>query len=290
MNTRPIILTFLVVCISCGINGCAKDLVTGKTTMNWYGVDADVKIGQDVLNQQIGALKKKHKNVDAPKDKEELNRLRGIVARIGPVTHYPQFPYEVHLADVEVVNAWCAPGGKMMVFTGLWNPEKGFVEKDNDAELAAVLSHEIAHANARHVTEMVSRGQTLSIITTAAMVGVGAGAGSQAANAFGQVASLGFNIYFPTYSRENEAEADRIGLIYMAKAGYDPRVAVTLWERAAKKKGDNTSIFASHPSSGARAEALKEMLPEALPYYEESPWKYHQKTRSKVKGARSKNK
>jgi len=278
---------FIILMLALGSSGCAKDLVTGKTTMNWYSVDSDTKIGQDVLNQQIVALKKKHKDVDAPKDKEELDRLRGIVARIGPVTHYPQFPYEVHIADVDVVNAWCAPGGKMMVFTGLWDPKKGFVEKDNDAELAAVLAHEIAHANARHVTEMVSRGQTLSILTTAAMVGMQAGAGSQAANAFGQVASLGFDIYFPVYSRGNEEEADRIGLIYMAKAGYDPRVAVTLWERASMKKGDRTSIFASHPSSGARAEALKEMLPEALPYYEGSPWKYEKQNKKKQRMKRS---
>jgi predicted Zn-dependent protease len=75
------------------------------------------------------------------------------------------------------------------------------------------------------------------------------------------------NLYFPTYSRGNETEADKIGLIYMAKAGYDPRVAVKLWKRAAKKKGNQVSIFASHPPSGARARTLQNMLPEAMNYY-----------------------
>lgn len=253
--------------------GCAKDLVTGKQTYNWYTIQDDIQLGERVMAAQKRELRKrevrKDKDIlDSKKNREELDRLRRILKRIRPVTHYPQFPYEVHLADLEIANAWCAPGGKVMVFEGLWDPKKGLVEKGNEAELAAVLSHEIAHANARHVTEAVSRGMTLMMVGTAATAGMHAGAGSQAAAAFSRAASLGINLYFPMYTRDNETEADKIGLIYMAKAGYDPRVAVSLWERAAKKKGDRFSIFASHPSSGMRAQTLKDILPEALQYYE----------------------
>lgn len=261
--------------------GCAKDLVTGRQTMNWYSLSDDVKLGSKVMNAQIASLKKKEKKkktviVDAKKNREELKQLRRIVGRIKPVTHYPAFPYEVHLADMKVANAWCAPGGKIMVFTGLWDPKKGLIEKGNEAQLAAVLSHEIAHANARHMTEAVSRGMTIGLIGTAASTAVYAGGGAHAANAFGQVANLGFNLYFPMYTRDNEKEADRIGLMYMAKAGYDPRVAVQMWKRAAKKKGDRSSIFASHPASGERARYLEELLPEAMEYYNESKYKYEQ--------------
>ena len=270
--------------------GCAKDLVTGKDTYNWYSLSADVNLGTKVLKSQSNALRKKKTKkgqpvLDAPQNKKELAQLKRIVARIKPVTHYPAFPYEVHLADVDVANAWCAPGGKMMVFTGLWDPKKGLVRKGNEEELAAVLAHEMAHANARHVTEMVSRGMTIGLIGTAAQAGIYHGAGATAAGAFGQAANMGFNIYFPMYSRGNETEADKVGLMYMAKAGYDPRVAVRLWERAARSKNKKPyTIFASHPQSGQRAATLRRMLPEVMPVYEANKDKYkktHKRRRKK---------
>lgn len=282
---RVLALTFCTL-LFCGA-GCAKDLVTGKDTYNWYSLAADIKLGNDVLKSQSNALRKKKTKqgkpvLDAPQNKAELIQLRAIVARIKPVTHYPQFPYEVHIADVNVANAWAAPGGKMMVFTGLWDPKKGLVRKGNEPELAAVLAHEMAHANARHVTEMVSRGMTVGLIGTAASMAIYHGAGSTAAGVFGRAANLGFNIYFPMYSRGNEGEADKVGLVYMAKAGYDPRVAVRLWERAARSKNRKPyTIFASHPQSGQRAAHLRRMLPEVMPIYEANKDKYKKPSRKK---------
>ena len=286
MHIKRLIIVAIIASLL-GLTGCAKDLVTGKKTYNWYSVAADIKLGNDVLKSQSNALRRKKTKkgkpvLDAPQDKKELVQLRKIVARIKPVTHFPAFPYEVHIADVDVANAWCAPGGKMMVFTGLWDPKKGLVRKGNEAELAAVLAHEMAHANARHVTEMVSRGMTIGLIGTAAQTAIYHGAGSTAAGAFGQAANMGFNIYFPMYSRGNEAEADKVGLMYMAKAGYDPRVAVRLWERAARMKNKKPyTIFASHPQSGQRAAALRRMLPKVMPIYEANKDKYKKQTRKK---------
>jgi len=273
MHIKRLIIVAVIASLF-GLSGCTKDLVTGKDTYNWYSLAADVNLGNKVLKSQSNALRKKKTKkgtpvLDPPQQKKELMQLRKVVARIKPVTHYPQFPYEVHLADVDIANAWCAPGGKMMVFTGLWDPKKGLVRKGNEAELAAVLSHEMAHANARHVTEMVSRGMTIGLIGTAAQAGIYHGAGSTAAGAFGQAANMGMNIYFPMYSRGNETEADKVGLMYMAKAGYDPRVAVRLWERAARSKNKKSyTIFASHPQSGQRAATLRRMLPKVMPVYE----------------------
>lgn len=250
--------------------GCAKDLVTGKSTLNYYDIKNEPKLGKQVLYTQSKAIKKKGKKMDMEADPEEYQRLKRIVARIAPHTHYPKFPYEVHLADVDIVNAWCAPGGKMMVYTGLWKPKKGLVQKGNEDELAAVLAHEIAHANARHVTEAISRTMTIAMAGAAVQTAIAAGGSSQGANLFGEVFSDGMSIYIPSYSRDNEYEADRVGLMYMAKAGYDPRAAVRLWRKAAKRKKDMTSIFASHPSSGARAKALERYLPAAIIVYEKS--------------------
>ena len=258
---------FLIV-VSLFMSGCAKDLITGKKTLNYYNLQEEPKIGQYVLLEQKRALKKQKKEIDPEKDKEELERLRSIVARIAAVSHYPDFPYEVHLADADIVNAWCAPGGKIMVYTGLWDPKKGLVEKDNDDELAAVLSHEIAHATARHVTEAISRNMTIAFVGTAISSGIAAGGYQQGSDLFGQIFSEGMDIFVPSYSRKNEFEADSIGLMYMARAGYDPRVAVELWKKAAHKRKDLTSIYASHPASGERARHLEELLPMAMELYE----------------------
>lgn len=253
-----------------GFTGCAKDVITGKTTLNYYSLESEPKLGKQVLDAQGKALKAKKKELDSQKNKAELERLQRIVAKIGAVSHYPQFPYEVHLADIDVVNAWCAPGGKIMVFEGLWDPKKGLVEKGNEDQLAAVLAHEIAHANARHVTETLSTNLTIMMVGVAVSTAIAAGGYQEGSNLFGEIFSQGMNIFVPSYSRKNEYEADTIGLIYMAKAGYDPREAVKLWETAAKKKKDYASIYSSHPSSGARAKHLKELLPRAMKYYEAS--------------------
>lgn len=285
MNTARLVAMVMSVILFWSM-GCAKDLVTGKQTMNWYSIESDIKLGSDVMNRQVAELNQKGKRegkamVDAPGDRQQLELAREILARIKPVTHYPDFPYDVHIADVDVANAWCAPGGKIMIFSGLWDPKEGLIDKGNADQLAAVMSHEIAHATARHVTEMISRSMAIQLIGTAAAAGIHAGAGAQAAGAFNQAAGFGLNIYFPMYSRDNETEADKIGLVYMAKAGYDPRIAVELWERAAKTKKKPYSIFATHPASGARAKTLSDMLPEVMPYYLEAKKKYEKPAKRK---------
>ncbi|MFA5811181.1 MAG: M48 family metallopeptidase [bacterium] len=265
---RVIFLIALVLLVV--FHGCAKDFVTGKSTLNYYNINDEPKIGTQVLTAQEASIKAKGKKLDEAADPVEYARLKRIVARLAAVSHYPNFPYEVHLADVDVVNAWCAPGGKVMVYTGLWDPKKGLVEKGNDDQLAAVLAHEIAHATARHVTESISNAMTISMVGAAVQTAIAAGGSSQGADVFGQVFGSGMDLYIPSYSRKNELEADRIGLFYMAKAGYDPRAAVELWKKAATMKKDRTSIFTSHPSNGMRARELEKLLPEAMAMYEQA--------------------
>lgn len=252
------------------LSSCAKDLVTGKNVLNYYNVETEHKFGEQVLYSQLAAGEKANKKLDSDADQKEYERLTTIVGRIGKVTHYPAFPYEVHLLDSEVANAWCAPGGKIMVYTGLWNEKDGLVKKGDDDELAAVLAHEIAHANARHVTESISRNMTIAIAGAAVQGAISAGGSTQGADLFGQFFSNGMNVFVPSYSRANEFEADAIGMMYMAKAGYDPRKAVELWKKAAHKHKDQTNIFASHPASGARYKKLEELLPQAMEIYEQN--------------------
>ncbi|OGQ47073.1 MAG: hypothetical protein A3H42_01250 [Deltaproteobacteria bacterium RIFCSPLOWO2_02_FULL_46_8] len=267
---KPVLtIGFLLIFFALALGGCSKDYITGKSTLNYYSLSSDIELGNYVMAQQLKSLKQNNKSFDQEADSAELQRIRKIVKKIAAVSHIPTLPYEVHLADVDVVNAWCAPGGKVMVYTGLWQPRKGLVQEGNEDELAAVLGHEIAHATARHVTETISKATTLQMagaVTSAIITQAGAPAGS---DLFQQIFYGGLNVYLPSYSRKNESEADAIGIMYMAAAGYNPQAAVNLWERAAKEsKNDKTSIFASHPSSGERAKNLKKLLPKAMAVYQ----------------------
>lgn len=268
-TSKSYLVIAIVFTVLMGLTGCAKDLITGKKTLNYYSIKDEPRLGKYVLKYQLKALKKSKKKYDSKKNKKQLKLIRNIVDDIAAVSHYPKFPYEIHLADIPIVNAWCAPGGKMMVYEGLWDPKKGLVKKGNKDELAAVMAHEIAHATARHVTESISRNLTILTIAQVA-ASIISSQSSEGGNIFQQIFTQGFNVFIPTYSRKNEFEADRVGFFYMARAGYDPRAAIRLWKRAAKKKGNRSSLYSTHPSSGARYRALEKLLPDAMLLYEEA--------------------
>lgn len=260
------LITAIPLLLLCSLAHCTPDLVTGRQSYNWFSVQDDIRFGGQVMMQQLQALDRAKKTYDSPRNERTLKGVRGIAARVIAVSDYPQFPFEVHLADLPIVNAWCAPGGKIMVYEGLWDAKEGLVNKQDVNELAAVLAHEIAHATARHVTESLSRNMTILLAGQAVSIII-AGQSAQGADLFQDIFYRGVNVFLPSYSRRNELEADRLGLMYMARAGYDPRAAVRLWERAAQRRGDFTSIYDSHPASGARAQQLKQYLPAALEAY-----------------------
>jgi len=254
--------------------GCGHDYVTGKSSYNWYKLQDDVSLGNQVLGAQLQSFNQKKVPVDDSDDKVMLQRLQKIVNNITRVSHLPDLPYEVHLADSPIVNAWAAPGGKIMVYSGLWDPKNGLVNQESDDEIAAVLSHEISHVTARHVTESLTKNLTVQLAGQMATSAIAVGGSTAGSNLFGQFFSAGYSVYAPSYSRKNESEADRIGLFYMAKAGYDPRSAVEVWKRAAQKRGDAASIFASHPSNGDRAKQLEVYLPQAMELYRDPKQPY----------------
>ncbi|MBL7684515.1 MAG: M48 family metallopeptidase [Deltaproteobacteria bacterium] len=259
----------LILFVACSVS-CGKDYVTGKSSYNLFSLNTDVQLGAQVISEQSNAFRQKNIAIDSDRNREMLKRVQNIVNRITRVSHIPDLPYEVHVADAPIVNAWAAPGGKIMVYEGLWDSEKGLVKKSSDDELAAVLSHEIAHCTARHVTKSLSKVMTLSMIGSVAATAISGAGSAQGGDLFSAVFSQGMNVYVPAYSRKNESEADRLGLFYMAKAGYNPQAAIEVWKRASQKRGDKTSIYASHPPSGERAVALEKLLPEAMLLYKET--------------------
>lgn len=162
----------------------------------------------------------------------------------------------------DTVNAWCMPGGKVAVYTGI------LPVAQDDNGLAVIMAHEIAHAIARHGAERMS--QALAIeMGGAALSAALASKPDQTRNLFLQSAGLVTNVgVVLPFSRSMEYEADRIGLILMAMAGYDPRAAVPLWERMNASGGPRPPEFLStHPAPANRIAAIQQMIPEAMQYY-----------------------
>jgi predicted Zn-dependent protease len=205
--------------------------------------------------RQAGALNKNPKQVE---------RVRTIAQRLIPQvsTFRPdaaKWNWEVNVQTSKDVNAYCMPGGKIMVYTGLIEQLDA-----TDAELAAVIGHEMAHALREHTRERMSRAYAEQLALAGVAVATGAGQGlMQLAS---QVTAVTFQL---PHNREQESEADRIGLELMARAGYDPNAAVTLWQKMAKVGGGGPPEFLStHPASGTRQQQLKADIPRVMPLYQ----------------------
>jgi len=174
-----------------------------------------------------------------------------------------QYKWEFNLVQDKQVNAWCMPGGKIVVYEGLLP-----VTRD-EPSLAIVLGHEIAHAVAKHSAEQMSTlikqqygAQAVGLILS------GAGASSNLQTIAGQVYGIGAQGFSAKYSRQHESEADHLGIIFAAMAGYDPSVAVSFWQRMSQATGGgSTSWLSTHPSDATRIKQIKGWLPEAMKYY-----------------------
>jgi predicted Zn-dependent protease len=180
----------------------------------------------------------------------------------GMSSEIQNFSWEFNLVQNKEANAFCMPGGKIVVYEGL------LPYTQNEASLAIVLGHEIAHAVAKHSAEQMSKQirqqYGTQILGTVLNSAVGSGVGDVAS----AIAQQGFSFANLKYSRDNESEADHIGLIFAAMAGYDPEQAIPFWQRMASGSSSNQSdIFSDHPSDAKRIAALQKEMPEALKYY-----------------------
>lgn len=173
------------------------------------------------------------------------------------------YKWQFNLVQDQNVNAWCMPGGLICVYEGL------LPVTQNEASLAIVLGHEIAHAVARHSAEQYSTQyrQQYGLQIGSAIANV-AGVGSNTVALGQSVLSTGLGLANLKYSRNHESEADHLGLIFAAMAGYDPQVAVSFWQRMAAASSNKTSEFlSSHPSDATRIKQIQGWMPEALQYY-----------------------
>ena len=203
------------------------------------------------------------KNALAPKSDPQLQRLRAIAARIIPLagewnSRAKDWQWEVNLIGSKQINAFCMPGGKIAVYTGIVQ-----TLKLTDDEIAMVLGHEIAHALREHARERMGKN---------AATGLGASLLSQyfGLGQLGQtVTNYGAQLLTLQFSREDESEADLVGMELAARAGYDPRAGVTLWQKMAASSGSAPPQWLStHPSGSTRIAEIEANLPKVMPLYE----------------------
>lgn len=198
-------------------------------------------------------------------DRSMLKRVRSIASRLEVQTKVfrpdaPAWDWEVNVIQSDQLNAFCMPGGKIMVYSGLITQLEL-----TDAELANVLGHEIAHALREHVREQMSRA-----LVAQGAIGVGAevfGIGDSAANAAG----MGYQALIATrFSRSDESEADRIGLELAARASFDPRAGITLWQKmtSASSGGKPPEFLSSHPADADRVAQIEQLMPVVMPLYQ----------------------
>jgi metalloendopeptidase OMA1, mitochondrial len=242
------------------LSGCATTPYTGRKQVLMVSQEQEMALGYQAFKQIRGKSR-------PAQDPALQARVRQVGERIAKAADRPEFKWEfVVFEDDQNANAFCLPGGKVGIYTGLFK----YIKSDED--LATVISHEAAHALARHAGERLSHGKLAQIGGTAlgiglAALGVGGTAGKVAMQGYGLGTQVG--VLLP-YSRLQEAEADRIGLILMAKAGYDPDSAVHFWERFATGKKDKAQLpqfLSTHPSDSTRIEKMRTYLDEARQYY-----------------------
>lgn len=216
--------------------------------------------------QQLILLEQKKGRLN--RNPEQLQRVRTIAERITAQTgvfrpEAPRWEWEVNVISNTSVNAWCMPGGKIAVYTGL-------IDKLNitDDELAAVIGHEIAHALREHARERASEQAGTQLLANVIDV-IGTVYGVQGA---GKLANAGLQIGFGLpHSREHETEADRIGIELAARAGYNPQAAVALWQKMAQSGGgQGASFLSTHPAPAERQNDLRVYAERVQPLYQQS--------------------
>src|SRR5919204_4945514 len=244
-----------------GVAGCSTNPITGRSQLMVVPERMAITESAAAYNSMMGGLAKK-KQIEP--DGERVARVREITDRLiaQAVRFRPDsanWKWEVQVInDPKTVNAFCMAGGKMAIYTGMWEKLKV-----TDDEVAQVMGHEIGHALANHTQERMSIAYSTGIGTQLAAIALGA---RDQTAALMQTAAV-VAIQLPN-SRESESEADQIGIELAARAGYDPKAAVTLWEKMGKLGGGNPPEFLStHPSPEHRAARLKELGDKVQPLY-----------------------
>jgi predicted Zn-dependent protease len=249
-RARPLVVALLI------LGACARTPFTNRSQLILVSAEEETKLGAQAFKE----VKSKSKVVSDGRTRPLLD----VGQRLARAANRPEFKWEfVVIDDAKQVNAFALPGGKVAVYTGI------LPVAQTTTGLAVVLGHEIAHVLARHGAERMSQGLVTQVGGSLLGAFLGSGASAQAVMvAYGLGAQLG--VLLP-YSRTQESEADHIGLLLMARAGYDPREALGFWKRMEKSAGGGgqpPEFISTHPSHGTREQQIEAWLPEAQRYFD----------------------
>jgi predicted Zn-dependent protease len=238
------------------VTGCRSVPYTGRSQLMMSSESSENQMGEEAWRDMC-------KTTKVTRDPAMTGALNRVGKNIANAAEKPEYNWEFKVFEVKEPNAFCLPGGKVAATTGI------FPYFANDAEMAAVVGHEVGHAIARHAGERMSQGiiqsgggAALSVFTSTA--------GTQ--EAYGIVTEVGAML---PYSRTQEYEADHLGMIFMAKAGYNPAAALTFWDKFGKL-GSNSrmkELLSTHPVGEKRLQELKDFYPKAMEYYNAAPVK-----------------
>lgn len=261
-------LSFIIISVFF-IQSCSKVPMTGRRQLNMLPESELMSMSLTSYNEFLNT----NKVVRSGSQAEMVNRVGEKIAasvedylkkhRLG--SRVANFKWEFNLVDDPTVNAWCMPGGKVVFYTGILP-----VCQDEDG-LAVVMGHEVAHAIARHGNERMSQGLAIQFVGVAANVAL-----SQKSDTVQQIFNVAYGLgsqlgLVLPYSRMHESEADEMGIMFMAMAGYNPQKAPAFWERMSASGGARPPEFLStHPDPSKRAAKLKEYMPKAMEYYKKS--------------------
>jgi len=234
---------------------------TGRSARVGMSEDQEMQLGLQSYQQVL----QESETVDSGPEYELVKR---VAARLAAATgeRGRNFDWRVSLVRDPQVNAFCLPGGKIVVFTGILPVAK------TEAGLATVMGHEMAHATARHGSERVFQQKATQTLMTGVQFSLGDMSYEQQRAIMGAIgAGAKYGLLMP-FGRDHESEADAMGLSYMARAGYDPREAVAFWQRMDEKSGGQNppEFMSTHPSHDNRVARLKELIPKVLPEYEQA--------------------
>jgi Zn-dependent protease with chaperone function len=245
--------------------GCSTNPITGRSQLTLVSEQMAIGSSSAAYAQMVGQLQKKNQlEADTPRAqrvREITDRLVAQAVRFRPDSAKWQWEVKV-INDPKVVNAFCMAGGKMAIYSGFWEKLKA-----SDDEIAAVMGHEIGHALASHTRERMSVAMGAGVagtIAAAALSSRGGGNFEQNNQLVQMAAALAVTL---PNSREGELEADQIGIELAARAGFDPRAAVSLWEKMGKEGGNPPEFLSTHPSPENRKERLQQLVAKVEPLY-----------------------
>ncbi|MBX3650126.1 MAG: M48 family metallopeptidase [Burkholderiales bacterium] len=267
MNRIHVFLRGLLIALLALASGCATNTITGRSQLMLMSEESAIQGAVSAYSNMIGEFSKKNRvEVASPRVtrvREITNRLIAEAVRFRPDS--AGWGWEVQVIDEpKTVNAFCMAGGKMGIYTGFWEKLKA-----TDDEIANVMGHEIGHALASHTREKMSMAMTVGVSTALLSVLASSrndpGAYHRTQNTMALAAALAITL---PNSRDAETEADQIGIELAARAGFDPRAAVTLWEKMAKEGDSPAEFFSTHPSPENRAQRLQELVVKVDPLYQ----------------------